>query len=84
MEFGKRGPEPESSGRWSGIWVRLAVVAAMIWLLVSLVQILDHQASPKGKLDLVGFSVLGAVVIMLLGLLAQWLTEYMANRKDHK
>jgi hypothetical protein len=84
MEYGNLEPEPEPPGRWSGIWVRLSVVAAMIWLLISLAQIPDSQTSPKGKLDLAAFSILGAVVIMLLGLLAQWLTEYWVERRDQK
>lgn len=66
--------------RWSGIWVRLSVVAAMVWLYFGLSEVIDYDTSVRGKVELGSYIVLGAVLIMGLGLGIQWAIDYLQSR----
>jgi hypothetical protein len=68
-----------------GFFVKIAVVGAAIWLVSSLMEIPSYDTSAKGKLDLVAFSILGAVLIMSVGLGAQWLYHfYLAKTRRRR
>ena len=65
-----------------GLFVRLAIVAALIWIVVSIIEITGETETLKGVLDLVALAVLGVVVILGIGLGAQSLADYIARKRE--
>ncbi len=66
--------------KWSGIWVRLSVVGAMVWLFFGLSEVLEYDTTVRGKAELGSYVVLGAVLIMFMGLGIQWAIDYLQSR----
>lgn len=65
-----------------GIWVRISVVGAAIWLLLTLGEISEHSATVRSTVDFLARISLGAVTIMGLGLGVQWAVDYIASKKE--
>jgi hypothetical protein len=61
--------------------VKLTVLAAAVWFLTSLYDILGYSSSLGVKIDLFGFAVIGTVFIVMIGLGLQWAADYFHNRK---
>ncbi len=62
--------------------VKIATLGAIVWLVLSLGEIPGYDTSAKGKLDLLAFSILGAVVILGLGLIFQWVYDYYLVKRQ--
>ncbi len=56
----------------SGIWVRLHFVAALIWLTVAAHETFAYHGSPRGQIKLIVSALVGAAIIMAIGLGIQW------------
>ena len=56
----------------SGIWVRLHLVAALIWLTVATHEIVGYHGSHVGQIRLIVSALVGAAIIMAIGLGVQW------------
>lgn len=67
------------------IFIKAAALGTLIWLVVSLKEIAGYDTSAKGKLDLLGFTVLGVILIMGAGFGAQWLYHfYLAKTRRQR
>lgn len=64
-----------------GFWVKLSLVAAVIWLVRSLYAIPDFQGRFEDHIYLGAVSVLVAVAIVIFGLVLQWADGYIKGRK---
>lgn len=58
------------------LFIKVAALGTVIWLVISLNEIVKYDTSAKGKLDLLGFTVLGVILIMGAGFGAQWLYHF--------
>lgn len=65
-----------------GIWVRFSLLGAAIWLLMSARDVLAYSGSLSTQVDLIGFTVIGLVVIVFTGLGLQWITDYILDRRE--
>ena len=63
-----------------GIWVRCALLGGVIWLLMGARDVLAYSGSLTTQVDLLGFTVIGLVVIVFTGLGLQWITDYIRDR----
>ncbi len=63
----------------SGIWVRLHFVAALIWLTVAANEIFDYNGSLEGQIKLIVSALIGAAIIMAIGLGVQWTVNRIAR-----
>jgi hypothetical protein len=70
----------------SGIWVKVAVVAAAVWVFYSLSFVVDPgiETTLEATILRVAAMATGAVVIVGLGLGAQWLNDFFRERADRR
>ncbi len=67
------------------IFIKLAALATVVWLVFSVIDLLQYDTSAKGKLDLLGITVLIAILIMGAGFGAQWLYHfYLAKTRRQR
>ncbi len=68
-----------------GLFIKVAAVATVIWLVFSLNEIINYDTSAKGKLDLLGFTVVGVILIMGAGFGTQWIYHfYLAKTRRRR
>ncbi len=63
-----------------GIYVKLSVAAATLWLVAGLYNVLSKPVPDGVKLDMVAIVAIWAVVILGFGLLVQWSIGYYLAR----
>ncbi len=63
----------------SNFWVRLHFVATLIWLGVAGYETFGYQGSPEGQIKLIVGALVGAVIIMAVGLGIQWAVNSVAR-----
>lgn len=66
----------------SRLWILLSLVAASFWVTISVVDILKYDGSPTAIAILGGITVLGAVLIIGMGAVMHWYTEFVRDRRD--
>ena len=66
----------------TGFLVKIATLSTAVWLWLSLSEIPGYDTSATGKLDLFALSIIGAVVIMGIGLVFQWVYEFYLAKKQ--
>jgi hypothetical protein len=71
----------EDKDMLEGIWVRCALLGGAVWLLMGARDVLAYSGSPTTQVDLLGFTVVGLVVIVFAGLGLQWVTDYVVDRR---
>lgn len=64
-----------------GIIVKSATLVTAIWLGLSLIDISGYDTSARGKLDLLGFAVIGAIVINGIGIVLQEFYDWHLARQ---
>lgn len=60
----------------------LATLLAAVWAVVVMSTKGGEVQTITAKVDVLAFAILGVVVIMMLGLGAQWLVEDIARRRE--
>ena len=63
----------------SSFWVRLHVAATLIWLTVAAHDTFGYQGSPEGQIKLIVGALVGAVIIMAMGLGIQGAVNFVAR-----
>ncbi len=64
-----------------GIIVKTATLGTAIWLALSLFEISGYDTSAAGKLDLLGISIIGAIVINGIGIVIQEVYDWHHAKK---
>lgn len=83
---GTRGENHARAGKMNfqfrGLWVRLFFIPAIIWIGVGIVETGTYSMTFAGKVELLGYTVLGFVAIIGLGLGVQWFADYIAGEEE--
>jgi hypothetical protein len=66
----------------SKLWIWLSLIAASVWVTVSVADILSYDGSPTAIAILGGITVFGAVLIVGMGAVMHWYTEFVRGRRD--
>ncbi len=68
-----------------GIIVKTATLGPAIWLALSLIEMSGYDTSATGKLDLLGISIIGAIVINGIGIVIQEVYDWhLAKKRDRR
>ncbi len=65
----------------SGLWIWLSLGAASVWVAISVADILRYDGSPTAITILGGITVLGAVLILAMGAVMRWYTDFVRGCK---
>ncbi len=63
-----------------GLWVRLGVAAAFIWLVLSISDLPTYTI--HGQVSMTAIVVLVAIVIIAVGFVVQWIADYWVDKKE--
>jgi hypothetical protein len=66
----------------SRLWIWLSLIAAAAWVAVNVRDILHYDGTLTATVILTGFTALGAVIIIALGAVLRWYTDFVRNRRD--
>lgn len=66
----------------SKLWIWLSLMAASVWVAISVADILTYDGSPTAITILGGITVFGAVLIIAMGAVMRWYTDLVRGRRD--
>jgi hypothetical protein len=64
----------------SRLWIALSLIGAGFWVVISVRDILRYDGSPTAIVILSGITAFGAIIIVALGALMCWYTDFVRRR----
>lgn len=64
----------------SGLLMRVAIIVANVWLMGGLTEVIDYPGGLMGSVDILSFTIFGAVVMLGSALVIQKSLEHFENR----
>lgn len=64
----------------SGLLMRVAIVVANVWLMGGLAEVIDYPGGLMDRVDVLSFTIFGAVFILGSALVIQKSLEHLENR----